>query len=145
MSLPVRGAWIEIMRCHQRNTMRTRRSPCGERGLKWAECRGLPEDRRSLPVRGAWIEIMSADTTFQRCDASLPVRGAWIEMLQSNIKSIRKESLPVRGAWIEIRKRVRQTGDCRRSPCGERGLKSQTAKVGYRPLGRSPCGERGLK
>ena len=45
---------------------------------------------------------MSADTTFQRCDASLPVRGAWIEMLQSNIKSIRKESLPVRGAWIEI-------------------------------------------
>ena len=25
-----------------------------------------------------------------------------MKLLQSNIKSIRKESLPVRGAWIEI-------------------------------------------
>ena len=33
-SLPVRGAWIEMLR--QRNGDGSdRRSPCGERGLKW--------------------------------------------------------------------------------------------------------------
>ena len=56
MSLPVRGAWIEI---------------------------DYPTDKASinssLPVRGAWIEINS---TIGLCTllTSLPVRGAWIEM-----------------------------------------------------------------
>ena len=33
-SLPVRGAWIEIVSNHQSHINIIRRSPCGERGLK---------------------------------------------------------------------------------------------------------------
>ena len=34
-SLPVRGAWIEITRILKISSGLKRRSPCGERGLKW--------------------------------------------------------------------------------------------------------------
>ena len=34
-SLPVRGAWVEMVAPHIRYAARLRRSPCGERGLKW--------------------------------------------------------------------------------------------------------------
>ena len=55
-------------------------------------------------------------------------------------------SLPVRGAWIEILRLAPQYGQCvRRSPCGERGLKSSTLGEDRKKLSRSPCGERGLK
>ena len=40
-SLPVRGAWIEIMRNMEQESGEAGRSPCGERGLKyprWARC-----------------------------------------------------------------------------------------------------------
>ena len=57
MSLPVRGAWIEI--------------------ISWAE---KPRMFESLPVRGAWIEITSPLLSIVSDTASLPVRGAWIEM-----------------------------------------------------------------
>ena len=57
MSLPLRGAWIEIPALTVFRFMMRCRSPCGERGLKslssladWAH---IP----SLPLRGAWIEI----------------------------------------------------------------------------------------
>ena len=57
MSLPVRGAWIEILAVRPPEVYTPRRSPCGERGLKF----GSPLPQRSgipsLPVRGAWIEI----------------------------------------------------------------------------------------
>ena len=56
LSLPVRGAWIEIF-----------------------TTRGIRVGSWSLPVRGAWIEINSKEV--QRLEgASLPVRGAWIEI-----------------------------------------------------------------
>ena len=103
VSLPVRGAWIEIT------------SPAIRKKLSW-----------SLPVRGAWIEIQRIPDSVIFGLLSLPVRGAWIEMdketrLKLNPMSRspcgerglkwvcyyiivkRKESLPVRGAWIEIR------------------------------------------
>ena len=56
LSLPVRGAWIEIL-----------------------PARGWKAAAKSLPVRGAWIEIAIAGT---KCWIlpSLPVRGAWIEI-----------------------------------------------------------------
>ena len=57
VSLPVRGAWIEIRR------FTARKRTC----------------RPSLPVRGAWIE-MSAPATAYIPRRSLPVRGAWIEI-----------------------------------------------------------------
>ena len=80
-SLPVRGAWIEMMNLTNPNTTASR-SPCGERGLKSLGSPFRVLDQPSLPVRGAWIEIASARS------------GGW-----------RKSSLPVRGAWIEIRPR----------------------------------------
>ena len=55
-SLPVRGAWIEIIIFAQ-----------GESGVS------------SLPVRGAWIEMQRLSKKSLRM-WSLPVRGAWIEM-----------------------------------------------------------------
>ena len=33
-SLPVRGAWVEIRNKNESTDANTRRSPCGERGLK---------------------------------------------------------------------------------------------------------------
>ena len=37
--------------------IRQRRSPCGERGLKWKENGVSSVSIVSLPVRGAWIEM----------------------------------------------------------------------------------------
>ena len=56
MSLPVRGAWIEIPNI---KTLATRSA--------------------SLPVRGAWIEIV-LPASGSPPNTSLPVRGAWIEI-----------------------------------------------------------------
>ena len=57
MSLPVRGAWVEMEEVLKIATDLNRRSPCGERGLKF----GTPRDNlrivASLPVRGAWVEM----------------------------------------------------------------------------------------
>ena len=56
MSLPLRGAWIEIVAAVE-EWEKVSRSPCGERGLKFVD-EVLPGDSyKSLPLRGAWIEI----------------------------------------------------------------------------------------
>ena len=101
-SLPVRGAWIEILLRYTKST----------------------NVHASLPVRGAWIEIASI-LALSANNVSLPVRGAWIEInLYSDLVALVK-SLPVRGAWIEIsRPYSAKFAGMRRSPCGERGLKS---------------------
>ena len=57
MSLPVRGAWIEM-----------------------SERAEAESHDASLPVRGAWIEICDKFRSRQRLNPSLPVRGAWIEI-----------------------------------------------------------------
>ena len=57
-SLPVRGAWIEIL-------------STGYYVL------GI----MSLPVRGAWIEIANIVDADNEDLGSLPVRGAWIEIV----------------------------------------------------------------
>ena len=59
VSLPVRGAWIEITRALSITARALGRSPCGERGLKY--CNHM--------IAAHWYSV------------SLPVRGAWIEML----------------------------------------------------------------
>ena len=56
-SLPVRGAWIEILRIILTYKIEYGRSPCGERGLKYNKLSYRPDGEESLPVRGAWIEI----------------------------------------------------------------------------------------
>ena len=78
------------------------RSPRGERGLKYAVLTAQTELRPSLPARGAWIE-MSVDHNPRSSIQSLPARGAWIEI-----------------AFYHSRSK----GGNRRSPRGERGLKS---------------------
>ena len=79
LSLPPRGAWIEILsRLSVRRDV-IGRSPHGERGLKL--CLTLYQKLMvmSLPPRGAWIEIAAA--VFGTAGgASLPPRGAWIEI-----------------------------------------------------------------
>ena len=122
VSLPVRGAWIEMMR-------------------RFRNARSL----RSLPVRGAWIEMRPL-IDGGRGILSLPVRGAWIEIPSISTLCHSPPSLPVRGAWIEIETAgERKQKRCGRSPCGERGLKYQVVNFSVVAYGRSPCGERGLK
>ena len=64
MSLPVRGAWVEIFRADDTYNIPT-----------------------SLPVRGAWVEMPLAFGGVTRC-LSLPVRGAWVEI---NLKMHRRQ------------------------------------------------------
>ena len=90
LSLPVRGAWIEILLLG------------GRGGASVA----------SLPVRGAWIEICSSGR-WKPLRQSLPVRGAWIEISprkrttarqawsrspcgERGLKSFRRKSFPAR-------------------------------------------------
>ena len=57
LSLPMRGAWIEIKLVKEQIEQVKRRSPCGGRGLKSFMNREKNYERESLPMRGAWIEI----------------------------------------------------------------------------------------
>ena len=58
MSLPVRGAWVEMkVRIEQ-----------------------VDNSMLSLPVRGAWVEI-SRVLILSIVSVSLPVRGAWVEIV----------------------------------------------------------------
>ena len=58
LSLPVRGAWVEI------------------------DGHAHPErhTRPSLPVRGAWVEMAGMRSMTRAQVVSLPVRGAWVEI-----------------------------------------------------------------
>ncbi len=57
MSLPSRGAWIEIVKICARTLIFTSRSLHGERGLKYYVASDVGTRLPSLPSRGAWIEI----------------------------------------------------------------------------------------
>ena len=57
MSLPARGAWIEMTDLIVSVPGANRRSPQGERGLKYLQPAQRPAGQESLPARGAWIEI----------------------------------------------------------------------------------------
>ena len=59
MSLPVRGAWVEM-------------------GLTAHMASG----GKSLPVRGAWVEMRTSFWDVPMMLMSLPVRGAWVEILR---------------------------------------------------------------
>ena len=122
-SLPVRGAWIEIAGRRPLLDLEPRRSPCGERGLKYAIEARSRSGYASLPVRGAWIEISGLCPT-AGATPSLPVRGAWIEIQLPTVMLVTASS---------------------RSPCGERGLKCVRLEKCGSNWCRSPCGERGLK
>ena len=52
-SLPVRGAWIEIRRQTTLTDWKSRRSPCGERGLKYALGVLLAHETQVAPRAGS--------------------------------------------------------------------------------------------
>ena len=103
LSLPSRGAWIEIDK-----GIDPVYAPCVA-PLAGSVDRNMEEVERrwkkgmSLPSRGAWIE-MGHHAGFEHSGPpSLPSRGAWIEIGQTWDISAPVRSLPSRGAWIEIR------------------------------------------
>ena len=63
-SLPVQGAWIEIIAGSVAAGVGGGRSPCRERGLKSPSRRPTGEASSSLPVQGAWIEIRFGNFIF---------------------------------------------------------------------------------
>ena len=73
--------WIEIKISELEQRNEDRRSPHGERGLKFADANldGTITDA-SLPARGAWIEILLHSIALLIVIVSLPARGAWIEI-----------------------------------------------------------------
>ena len=92
-SLPVRGAWIEISPVCTASLFSRRRSPCGERGLKYRLSPfSICSTMSSLPVRGAWIEITSAARTLPNSCSRSPCgeRG-----LKCPSGCIRSRSVPV--------------------------------------------------
>ena len=129
-----------------------RRSPCGERGLKWlAACRVSGSTKRRSPCGERGLKYAHYSTNYSsrrrspcgerglKCPAlryseksltSLPVRGAWIEISGFlEPQPPHPSSLPVRGAWIEIHLQNTKGVSSRRSPCGERGLKFPETRI----------------
>ena len=110
---------ITVCRCWPR------RSPHGERGLKWIKQTKKLRVQRSLSSRRAWIEIIIQTYHLIGYCTSLSSRRAWIEI-----------------QW-KLKEKLLLT---RRSPHGERGLKSGNSRQLRQCSGcRSPHGERGLK
>ena len=124
LSLPARGAWIEICTTSRPIATRLSRSPQGERGLKSQRLCGrdnccvaprkgsvdwnqelvsyvhwLPP---SLPARGAWIEILHPPF-FSPFIMVAPRKGSvdWNTFKRGKSSEF-QVSLPARGAWIEI-------------------------------------------
>ena len=125
MSLPARGAWIEMLHISSNPLICSRRSPHGERGLKFASMCCVATSKSSLPARGAWIEITYVSDQYDDLMRRSPhgERGLKSRSLRpcpagSNRRSphgerglkyrtfqevcCRWRSLPARGAWIEI-------------------------------------------
>ena len=146
MSLPIRGAWIEICYVVRGHIGIASRSPSGERGLKSVECCRISHWRQSLPIRGAWIEIALICGVSKRNRRRSPsgerglklrrvaLRGDGVGRSPSGERGLKyvlghrrrveAGSLPIRGAWIEIKTCNARSGQtCSRSPSGERGLK----------------------
>ena len=63
LSLPSRGARVEILSLMMEPSALLRRSPRGERGLKYHSGRHRLRPAGSLPSRGARVEIRLVDTT----------------------------------------------------------------------------------
>ena len=137
-SLPARGAWIEITMCTPAPSMRKRRSPHGERGLKfWRKIAPAIRVFCRSPHGERGLKYLPLPRKQGVC-RSLPARGAWIEIGLLYTKSNTQTSLPARGAWIEMPyNHTRQYLCHSRSPHGERGLKYMPWDMIYLPVLRS--------
>ena len=82
--------------------MMRRRSPYGERGLKFLDLLQILDLDESLSLRRAWIEIIGRAANIGPW-TSLSLRRAWIEMSDDAAETSDAPSLSLRRAWIEIR------------------------------------------
>ena len=71
----MRGAWIEIQVIQPVGEVLGRRSPCGERGLKFVTTTRGCTKSRSLPMRGAWIEMYAVDAGYNTEEGRSPCGG----------------------------------------------------------------------
>ncbi len=104
VSLPARGAWIEMIERQHAGHTQQRRSPQGERGSKLFGNNQLDESLRRSP-QGERGSKYGEQHVAHRESGSLPARGAWIEIPPTRTAGPRS----------------------RRSPQGERGSKSVNA------------------
>ncbi len=125
LSLPARGAWIEITWNIVVYTTVVCRSPQGERGSKSITSDIDTKTNASLPARGAWIEIAistmhtriangrspqgergskPANPTHQQPSPRVAPRKGSVDRNPSkrSAATYSSRSLPARGAWIEI-------------------------------------------
>jgi len=116
MSLPSRGAWIEILYVYDRSYNQKRRSPHGERGLKSFPRASAGVFRESLPSRGAWIEILNAKAEVTILESRSPHGERGLKSYPYILTCQDPESLPSRGAWIEISPHSRIPGRCLVAP-----------------------------
>ena len=64
-----------------------RRSPYGERGLKYGYMETDTFPSESLSLRRAWIEIAKTFTNREGIEVSLSLRRAWIEIFDGCTKA----------------------------------------------------------
>ena len=123
LSLPSRGAWIEMHRMPPHRRGMPCRSPHGERGLKYqrAMSRFELESRSPHGERGLKYHFRRGWRQFYRRSPH-GERGLKFFRGKCSVKEV--WSLPSRGAWIEIELLSQaSTATSSRSPHGERGLK----------------------
>ena len=108
------------------STKLVRRSPHGERGLKYCLFATLTFTRASLSSRRAWIEIEFGGVAVSLLSRRSPHGERGLKYQLFFVLLFCHKSLSSRRAWIEI---VDATSDVEivdcRSPHGERGLKCQ--------------------
>ena len=137
VSLPIRGAWIEILSFTVAASSPCGRSPSGERGLKYL-LRNLHHRNGGRSPSGERGLKCVGHGHLAHVVLSLPIRGAWIERnVCATTRRPSPGSLPIRGAWIDISRTcgTASAPPCR-SPSGERGLKSEM-DVQQHDLGQS--------
>ena len=89
------------MSMYHQSPQRARRSPHGERGLKYVLDVNRVKIDKSLSSRRAWIEMIRQMPVTVQVE-SLSSRRAWIEIALSRWKRNGSGSLSSRRAWIEI-------------------------------------------
>ena len=102
VSLPVRGAWIEITRSARPRGSHFGRSPCGERGLKLRSLPRLHVCQRRSPCGERGLKYAANHISVLCAVGRSPCGERGLKFPTSSRKQGGAESLPVRGAWIEI-------------------------------------------
>ena len=129
-------AWIEIRLVRPLPQAARRRSPHGERGLKFALNIALAKAFESLSSWRAWIEIVTV-TVSDGVRRSLSSWRAWIEISTIWFLTATSRSLSSWRAWIEMPTETLRCLASSRSPHGERGLKFRLIQQEPQPARRS--------